>query len=385
MWGIIMRRFAAVSCAVALSLFLVGSIGQAGAQTDRESVATIDHFVPHISTVPAIAGHAVQLYVRERAGALDDASLPGHGRVVLFVHGATYPSAHGFDLPLDDYSWMAFLAGAGFDVFGMDMTGYGWSTRPAPMDDPCNVSAEQQVEFKVDPCAPSYPYALVTSQSELDDIDAVVDYLRDLRQVARVSLVGWSGGGPRFGGYAAVHPDKVDSLVLLAPAYNRQTNSDPPVDVPARGVPMIFGSQLGSDAGRVSAAEVQWGNGYAAGIDPAVLATNATFDPLGATWGVGLVRAPTATAWGWNAQLAARVTAPALLMSGEFDTRVLPQNVRDLFADIGSSQKLFLELACTSHRAQHQTQYAIVQQASLSWLVKGSVEGKRDGVLRLGD
>jgi hypothetical protein len=49
---------------------------------------------------------------------------------------------------------------------------------------------------------------------------------------------------------------------------------------------MIFGSQLGSDAGRVSDPEQACGNGYA---------TNTAFDPVGASWGVGLVRAPTST------------------------------------------------------------------------------------------
>ena len=38
--------------------------------------------------------------------------------------------------PYKDYSWMAFLARAGFDVYSMDMEGYGPSTRPPAMDDP---------------------------------------------------------------------------------------------------------------------------------------------------------------------------------------------------------------------------------------------------------
>ena len=33
---------------------------------------------------------------------------------------------------------MAHLARAGFDVFAMDMTGYGKSTRPLAMNDPCH-------------------------------------------------------------------------------------------------------------------------------------------------------------------------------------------------------------------------------------------------------
>ncbi len=105
---------------------------------------TVDHYVPHISTSPALAGEQVRLYVRERILLDAPADLPGSGRVVLFVHGGTQPSAYGFDLPFGDYSWMAYLARAGFDVFAMDMTGYGWSTRPAQMEDPCNVSPDMQ-------------------------------------------------------------------------------------------------------------------------------------------------------------------------------------------------------------------------------------------------
>ncbi len=51
-------------------------------------------------------------------------------RVVLFVHGAGTPAEVAFDTPSGDHSWMAYLANAGFDVFSMDTTGYGRSTRP---------------------------------------------------------------------------------------------------------------------------------------------------------------------------------------------------------------------------------------------------------------
>jgi len=42
---------------------------------------------------------------------------------------------------------MAYLAQAGFDVFAMDMSGYGRSTRPTAMNDPCNLAREQQTTF----------------------------------------------------------------------------------------------------------------------------------------------------------------------------------------------------------------------------------------------
>ena len=57
------------------------------------------------------------------------------------------PAEVAFDVPYQDYSWMAYLARAGFDVFAMDTTGYGRSTRPTPMNDPCNLAAAQQALF----------------------------------------------------------------------------------------------------------------------------------------------------------------------------------------------------------------------------------------------
>jgi len=33
---------------------------------------------------------------------------------VLYVHGATYPASTSFDLPLDGFSWMDYLATRGY-------------------------------------------------------------------------------------------------------------------------------------------------------------------------------------------------------------------------------------------------------------------------------
>ena len=59
--------------------------------------------------------------------------------------------------------------------------------------------------------------AMTTIASDWADVGAAVDYIRALRGVERVSLVAWSLGGPRSGGYAAKNPQKVHRLVLLAP------------------------------------------------------------------------------------------------------------------------------------------------------------------------
>jgi alpha-beta hydrolase superfamily lysophospholipase len=93
----------------------------------------------------AIAGQVAPIYVREVVRA-DTALRSGTlaNRVVLFVHGAGTPAEVSFDVPYQDYSWMEYLARAGFDTFAMDTTGYGRSHRPAAMNDPCNLSAEQR-------------------------------------------------------------------------------------------------------------------------------------------------------------------------------------------------------------------------------------------------
>src|SRR5262245_18847664 len=76
----------------------------------------------------------IELYVRNKRPA-DMGSFPPE-RIVLFVHGATYPSEAGFDLALDGFSWMDYVACRGFDVYLVDLRGYGASTRPPEMAEP---------------------------------------------------------------------------------------------------------------------------------------------------------------------------------------------------------------------------------------------------------
>jgi hypothetical protein len=153
---------------------------------DGQKLLTIDHYVGVRSEVPAIAGEMTRIYVREvvQAGAALRGPVPPD-RVVLFVHGAGTPAEVAFDVAYQDYSWMGYLARAGFDVFAMDMTGYGRSTRPAAMNDPCNLTSAQQAGFipALIPaaCPPSYPHRMTTIASDWNDIGNVVDHLRALR------------------------------------------------------------------------------------------------------------------------------------------------------------------------------------------------------------
>ena len=350
---------------------------------DGQRLLTIDHYVLTKSAVPAIKGQPAQIYVRERATAAAVARGIGSGNnVVLFVHGAGTPAEVAFDVPYQDYSWMAYLARAGFDVFSMDTTGYGRSTRPAPMNDPCNLAAEQQAGLTPARCAAPYPYQLTTLESDWNDVGAVVDYLRSLRHVERVSLVGWSLGGPRSAGYAAQHPDRIAKLVLLAPAYNRAAPAQPPGEIPFKGTAMNTQSRADFDANWDR--QVGCPNQYDPAASQSVWTSMLASDPVGATWGPGVRRAPVTTSWGWTSEMVKKTTLPILMVSGAHDKQVDQQRVKDMYADLGSSQKIFIDLACSSHNAMWERNHKLLFQASLEWLQNGTVNGMKTGMLRFG-
>ena len=382
-----MLRHATRAGSLAVLALTLARLSIGAAADDSERLLTIDHYVRVRSKVPSIAGQDVPIYARERvqAGtALRSAS--SADRVVLFVHGAGTPAEVAFDVPYQDYSWMAYLAHAGFDVFAMDTTGYGRSVRPAAMNDPCNLARDRQAAFVPRlipaPCAATYPHQLTTIASDWNDIGAVVDYVRGLRHVDRVSLVAWSLGGPRAGGYAAQHPENVQKLVLLAPAYNRAASPNPPAALPPDGLAMNTQSREEFRANWDR--QVGCPDQYAPAVGDAVWSQMLASDPVGATWGPGVRRAPQTATWGWNAAAVAKTQIPTLLVAGAHDKQVPPDRVRTLQADLGSPKKLFIDLACSSHNAMWEKNHLLLFRASLEWLTQGSVNGMQEGTLRLG-
>ena len=354
---------------------------------DGDRLLTIDHYLRVKSTVPAIAGQQAQLYVRERVvagSALRGAISPD--RVVLFVHGAGTPAEVAFDLPYQDYSWMGYLARAGFDVFSVDMTGYGRSTRPAPMNDLCNLAKDRQAEWIPSllhaPCAPTYPQAMTTIASDWDDVNAAVDYIRGLRRVERVSIVAWSLGGPRSGGYAARFPEKVKRLVLLAPAYGRNGSATPPARVPADGA--AFNTQSRADLDALWARQTACATQVDPAVPDVVWSELMLSDPVGATWGPGVRRAPQTTTWGWNQAVVAKSMTPTLMVAGIHDGQVAPARVSELYADLASTQKVMIDLGCSSHNAMWERNHTLLFRASLEWLDKGTVNGMQQGVVKMG-
>lgn len=126
-------------------------------------------------------------------------------RILLFVHGATYPAEATFDLRLNGQSWMDYIARRGYDVYLVDVRGYGKSTRPPEMGQP-----------------PEQNEPLVRTETAVRDVGAAVDFIRARRGAARINLMGWSWGTTLMGWYTAQNNAKVAKLVLYAPAWLRQ-------------------------------------------------------------------------------------------------------------------------------------------------------------------
>ena len=126
-------------------------------------LVTEEHMVP--SGDPGI-----ELFVRNKRPETLTNFTPG--RTVLFVHGATYPAHTSFDLPLSGLSWMDYMAGRGFDVWCLDIRGYGRSTRPPEMAKPASESPP-----------------IVRGETAVKDIATAASFIRQRRGIDRELLL----------------------------------------------------------------------------------------------------------------------------------------------------------------------------------------------------
>jgi pimeloyl-ACP methyl ester carboxylesterase len=260
-------------------------------------------------------GDGVQIFVRNKHPENQLAFAPD--RIAIMMHGATYP-ATAFDVSLAGKSWMDFMAERGFDVYALDLPGYGRSTRPAAMDQPATENA---------------PFMRTADAAKA--LGAVVDFVRARRGVERVNLIGWSWGTAITASYAADQPAKVSRLALYAPIWIRTTPSLVQVD-----------GKLGAYRTVSRDAALQrWLTGVPEDKKSDLIPTgwfeqcaDATFatDPKGAG---KTLRAPNGVIQDgqefWSAGKPmydpARITSPVLLVVGEWDRDTPPYMAQTLF------------------------------------------------------
>jgi pimeloyl-ACP methyl ester carboxylesterase len=276
----------------------------------------------------------IRLFVRAKAP--EGKKTFSRDEVVLFVHGATFPSTPDFDLQYKDYSWADWMVRRGYAVYMFDKRNYGGSTREKAMDEP----------------AANHP-PLSRSYLVIRDLGAVVDHLRAKHKIDKVTLVGWSWGAMTAGYYASLYPEKVNRLVLYAPlyAYERHTNLGAGSGLQDKRRPSDFNPAMGAyRLGTAAANQARWDGeipvqdkseyreqGVVDAFNDAALAT----DPTSRTRNPPSLRAPNgvledsfmqATGRGlWNAS---SILAPTLVIAGEFDTWSYPEDREGLMRDL---------------------------------------------------
>jgi pimeloyl-ACP methyl ester carboxylesterase len=269
----------------------------------------------------------IELFVRNKRAEGETAARPD--RTLLFVHGATYPAHSAFDLPLGGLSWMDYIAGRGFDVWCMDLRGYGRSTRPPEMSRP---AAENR--------------PIVGGETAVADIAAVAAFIRERRGLPRIVHMGWSWGTTLMARFAADDPELVERLVLYAPIW---TLAEAP---PISAGPGPLGAYRTVTQ---AAARQRWLNGVpqdkVAGLIPAgwfehwAGVTWAT-DPEGLRQNPSVLRAPNGVlqdiADHWQPGKTpfydpARIRAPTLIVLGEWDRDTPPYMAQALFPRLTAS------------------------------------------------
>jgi len=78
----------------------------------------------------------------------------------------------------------------------------------------------------------------------------------------------------------------------------------------------------------------------------------------------------------WPVILALPLTFAAGVQSSDY--------VRHLHGAIGATDKVFIDLACSSHNALWEKNHLLLFDASRQWPATGAVNGVKTGTLRLG-
>jgi pimeloyl-ACP methyl ester carboxylesterase len=139
---------------------------------------------------------------------------PLHGvtagtKSVLFVHGASFPSALAAAYPFGGHSWMEDLSRAGVDSWALDFMGYGGSDRYPSMNDPAAAGAP-----------------LLRTEEASRQIEAAMRFIRDKQHLQKLSIIAHSWGTLPSGLLATQHPELLDRLVLFGPVTLRHEHPD---------------------------------------------------------------------------------------------------------------------------------------------------------------
>ena len=266
----------------------------------------------------------IQLHVRnKRPAAMSQFSAE---KTLLYVHGTSQAASSTFDLALDGISWMDYIAQRGYDVYLVDLRGYGGSTRPPEMERP---AAENP--------------PIVRTDVAVKDVEAAVDHILARRGLTKLNLMGWSWGTAIMGRYATQNNGKVNRLVLYAPPWTREaptTGSQAPLGAYQTWTMEQARRNLQNGAPEEKKKDLM-PDAWFATWSAAALAT----DPVGAKQMPSVVRTPNGTVQDtreyWLAGRAlwepSGIKAPTLIVVGEWDAGTPVAGAQAVFGKLSNA------------------------------------------------
>jgi pimeloyl-ACP methyl ester carboxylesterase len=282
-------------------------------------------------------------------------------RAVLYVHGATFPSALSVAHRFSGSSWRDALCAAGFDVWAFDFYGFGNSDR----------YPEMQVDADANP-------PLCAAEDAAKQLEAVVRFVLAHERLDTLSLISHSWGSMPAGRFAATHPPMLDRWVLFAPiARRRARRYEAPAHFPAW---------------RLVSKEDQWAR-FIEDVpphEPPVLSRNEfdqwadaylESDPESRTRNPPSVKTPlgpfSEIIGAWHGSLPydpSLVQAPVAIIRGEWDGLVPDEDARWLFdAFSGSPNRRDIKISRATHLMHLETMRAALWRESIGFLLGGDV------------
>jgi len=259
----------------------------------------------------------------------------GTGPAVLYVHGATFPSALSVGYRFDGRSWLDDLAAHGFDAWAFDFVGFGGSDRYAEMCGACEGSPTGRAD------------------EAARQIARAVDYVIEATGCAQVSLIAHSWGSIPAALFATRRPERVEALCLFGPIAQRALPGLPApesvgawreVTVAEQFARFVEDVPSGHPPVLIDDALRHWG--------PAYLAT----DPMSSSRKPPSVRIPSGpradilAAWGGTLPYAAeKIITPTLVVRGEWDRVSNDQDADWLLSRVGARLRKDVKIAKGTH------------------------------------
>lgn len=287
--------------------------------------------------IPSDTG-GIELHLRNKRSASMRAF--SAGKTILMMHGATYSSASLFDVALGGVSFMDHLADHGYDVYAVDVRGYGGSTRPPEMDEP-----------------PENNPPLTRTEVAIRGLGSAVAFVVERRRIDRLNLVAMSWGGTVGGAYTSRNNEKVVKLALIAPQWLSETPAalDPGGALGAyRKVPVLQGKPRWLSAAPEARRDGLIPDGWFEAWAEASLAT----DPKADAGTPRTMRAPNGAIldvrefWTSGRKLyePGDITVPVLLTHAEWDVDVPLELARRYFSQLtGAPYRRWVEIGEGTH------------------------------------